>query len=147
MDTVVAALLGLTQAALGYPPPDARSDLPGDPSEWVAQHAYFFTGEHLLQPVGAGSSHHHGRAAIALLRGRRIRPCMHHAANATTRWPSLASAALPIAQRVAQWLADALLGQWPQLSDIAQRCQMSLRTLMRRLAAQGMSFQDLLDAA
>ena len=54
---------------------------------------------------------------------------------------------MPIAQRVAQWLADALLGQWPQLSDIAQRCQMSLRTLMRRVAAQGMSFQDLLDAA
>ena len=144
MDTVLAALLGLMETALGYQPPGLRVDLPVDPPGWVAQYARF-------SPVNICFSQ--SALAVHVTTAALQLPCYGadvsaHAAACCECDTALAQLGeRSVAQRVAQWLADAPPGQWPQLSDIAQRCQMSPRTLMRRLAAEGASFQDLLDAA
>ena len=144
MDTVVAALLGLMETALGYQPPGLRVDLPVDPPWWVTQYARFSPLNICFSPSAL---------AVHITTATLHLPCdaadiPAHVAACCECGTALAQLEeRSIAQRVAQWLADAPPGQWPQLSDIAQRCQMSARTLMRCLAAQGMSFQDLLDAA
>ena len=144
MDTVLAALLGLMETALGYQPPDLRVDLPGDPPWWVAQYARF-------SPVDVCFSQ--SALAVHVTTVALQLPCYGadasaHAAACCECENALAQLGeRSVAQSIAQWLADAPLGQWPQLNDIAQRCQMSPRTLMRRLAAEGTSFQSLLDTS
>ena len=144
MDTVLAALLGLIKTALGYQPPDLRVDLPVDPTGWVAQYARF-------APMNICFSQ--SALAVHVTTAALQLPCYGADASAHAAACCECDNALAqlgersTAQSVAQWLADAPLGQWSQLNDIAQRCQMSPRTLMRRLATQVTSFQGLLDAA
>ena len=52
-----------------------------------------------------------------------------------------------MAQRVAGLLASVDDGAYPRMADVAARCGISSRTLIRRLHEDGATFQQLLDAA
>lgn len=144
IDTVVAALLRVIEAAVGQLPPGLRVDLPLPAPPWVAQYRRF-------APVDI----RFGQPALALQvdAGTLALPCLGSDARAHSAACRECEAALAdlaigsLAQRVAGLLADAPSGSYPQLGAVAASCGLSPRTLMRRLHAEGTSFQVQLDSA
>ena len=144
MDTVVAALLGLIETALGQWPAGLRVDLPVVAPQWLAHYARFSPVEiRFGQPALAV----HVTTAALQLACYGADASAHAAACRDCERALVELGERSMAERAAQWLTDAPPGQGPQLSDLARHCQVSPRTLMRRLAAEGTSFQTLLDAA
>jgi AraC-like DNA-binding protein len=144
IDTVVASLLRMVEAAVGQLPAGLQVDLPLPEPDWAAQYQRF-------APVQL----RFGQPALAL-----------RADGATLAWPclgadprahanacrdcTLALEALgeqQLSHRVTTLLAEAPAGHYPRLAEVAAACQLSPRTLMRRLRADGSSFQALLDTA
>jgi AraC-like DNA-binding protein len=144
MDTVVAALLGLIDTALGHRPAGLRVDLPVAPPPWAAQYTRFSPVEiRFDQPALAI----HVPTAALRLACYGADASAHAAACRDCERALVELGDRSVADRVAQWLADAPPGPCPQLNDVALRCRVSPRTLMRRLAAEGTSFQALLDTS
>lgn len=144
LDTVLAAVLRVIEAALGQRPPGLRVDLPLPPPHWAAQYQRFAPVDiRFGQPALA---FHLDAAALAL-------PCIGADARAhasACRDCDLALAELAgrsLAQRVAALLADAPAGRYPQLPEVAAACGLTPRTLMRRLQAEATSFAQLLTVA
>ena len=144
MDTVVAALLGLIEAAVGQWPAGLRVELPLAAPRWVAHYARFspveirFSQPALAVHVATAALRLACYGADASAHATACRDCERALVELGDR---------SMADRVSQWLAEAPPGQSPQLNQVARHCQVSPRTLMRRLASEGASFQGLLDAA
>lgn len=143
LDTVVAVLMRLVEAALGHWPAGVRLDLPMAQPPWAAQYARVapleiqfgkpllslsFDAATLALPCIVGDAHTHANAC---------RECEHALAKMS---------GLSFTQKVVNLLADAPTGRYPQLGQIATECGVSNRTLMRHLSAEGSAFQALLDA-
>lgn len=144
LDTVVAAMLSVIESALGLRPDGVVVDMPMPEPAWVAQYERF-------APV----QFRFGQPALALTvsdKAGRL-PCLGADAQAhasACRDCEAALAALAdrsLVQQVSALLAASQPGAYPSLSVVAQVCRLGPRTLMRRLAAEGSSFQLLLDAA
>jgi len=144
IDTVIAAMLRIVETALGERPAGLRVDLPGPAPAWAAEYRRFAPvtlrfGQPALAFTATG-------AALA-------RPCLgadaraHAAACRECEAALAAQAGVRPAQQVAELFAAAPPGGFPGLAAAAAHCGLSPRTLMRRLAADGTSFQALLDAA
>lgn len=144
IDTTVAAVLRVVEAALGQRPTGLRVDMPLPAPSWVAQYRR-------LAPVEV----RFGQPALAFVADAATLalPCLGadaraHAAACRACDEALAELSeRSVAQRVARLLADAPTGRYPQLIAVATHCGLAPRTLMRRLRADGTSFQQLLDEA
>jgi len=147
IDTVLAALLRMLESALGQLPPSLRVDLPLPAPPWREQYGRFGLAEiRFEQPEFAL---HLARADLAL-------PCLGadaraHANACRECEEALAEVAgASLAQRVAGLLAGVDVrrgGGYPRMAEVARRCGISPRTLIRRLGADGTSWQALLDTA
>jgi AraC-like DNA-binding protein len=147
IDTVLAAILRMVETAVGQVPASMRLDLPIATPPWREQYQRFGLAQvRFEQPVFA---FHVDRADLAL-------PCLGadakaHATACRDCEEALAEVAgASMAQRVAGLLAsvDGLRGSgYPRMGEIARRCGISPRTLIRRLQADGTTYQQLLDAA
>lgn len=147
IDTTLAAILRIVEAAVGEVPAGITVDLPFAAPPWRAQYRRF------------GAEIRFGRPAFALhVPAPELgRPCLAADARAHASACRECEAALAevegtgLAQRVAGLLAAVEGagegGAWPRLAEVAARCGISARTLMRRLKAEGTSWQRLLDAA
>lgn len=143
MDTVVAAFLRVVEAAIGQWPDGVRLALPTPKPAWAAQYSRVSPLEvYFAQPALAFTF---ARATLAL-------PCIGSDAQAHTNACRACETALSAiasasyTQKVVSALAKVGVGQYPQLDEVARRCSVSTRTLMRQLRAEGASFQALLDA-
>ena len=151
-DAVLSSLLRIVEAAVGQWTSALRVDLPFAAPPWREQYARF-------APVGL----RFGQPALALHVDATALtlPCIGadaraHAAACRECEQALAEVAgASLAERVARLLAgvaieaggEAARGGYPQLAGVAAQCGVAPRTLMRRLQADGTSFQQLLDAA
>ncbi|CAM8668866.1 DNA binding HTH domain, AraC-type [Comamonadaceae bacterium] len=143
LDTMAAALVRVLHAAVGSPPAGLRLDVPLPRPAWVAHYE-----RALPLPLQFGQptlALHVPAAALRLpLLGADARA---HAAACHECDAALAELVQSsMAQRVASLLGHTAEGSYPRLPDIAAQCEVSERTLMRRLALEGTSFQQLLDA-
>lgn len=147
IDTVLSALLRLVEAALGALPSGLTVDLPFAAPAWSGQYARFAPVR--IRFAQSALALHVQAAALAL-------PCLGadaraHAAACRDCEAELAQrdgwTGQGLAQRVAALLAEAPVGRYPPLREVAVACGVAPRTLMRRLRADGTSFQALLDAA
>jgi len=143
IDTVLGAILRMLETALGQVPPGLRVDLPLPTPAWRDQYLRFGLAElRFDQPAFA---FHVAAADLAW-------PCLGadakaHAGACRECEALLAElAATSMAQRVAALLAGVGDDGYPRLGDVARRCGVSARTLIRRLHADGATFQALLDA-
>ncbi len=142
LDTVVAAVMRVIEASLGQWPAGVRLELPMAQPPWAAQYArvspleihfgrpvlsFCFESAALKMPCIGGDAHAHANAR---------RECEHALAKIE---------GLSYTQRVRNVLADAPVGCYPQLGQVAKECGVSNRTLMRHLRAEGSAFQTLLD--
>lgn len=141
-DVVVAVVLRMIGAALGHWPAGIVVDMPLPRPPWSSRYERFSpVGFRFGQPALA---FHVDRAALVL-------PCLGsdaraHAAACHECEAVLADmAGRSLAQRVGSLIADAPAGRLPGLADAASACGCSPRTLIRRLQADGTSFQALLD--
>jgi AraC-like DNA-binding protein len=144
LDMMVAGLLHLVTAAIGQLPPGVRVDMPIAAPRWAVQYGRYLPVEICFgQPALA---FHLDRDTCGL-------PCLGADRHAHVLACSECDAALAeqgersIAQRVAALLAAAPAGRYPQLVDVAAAVSLTPRTLMRRLRAEGATFQQLLDTA
>ena len=141
LDTVLAAVLRVIEAALGQRPSGVHVDLPLLQPTWAAQYQRFAPVEIRFQQ--AALAFHVDAAALALpcigaearAHASACRDCDHALAELADR---------SLAQRVAALLADAPAGRYPQLPEVASACGLTPRTLMRRLQSESTSFQQLL---
>jgi AraC-like DNA-binding protein len=146
IDTVLGAVLRIVETAIGQLPESLRVDLPFAAPPWREQYRRFGVELHFDQPAFA---FHVGAADLGA-------PCLGadakaHAGACRECEEALAEvASASLAQRVAGLLAsvdDAAGGGYPRMSEVAARCGMSPRTLMRRLRDDDTSWQRLLDGA
>lgn len=144
VDTVLAAILRMIETAVGQVPPALRIALPLPAPAWREQYQRFGLAEvRFDQPAFA---FHVAHADLAL-------PCLGadakaHAGACRECEEALAEVAgASMAQRVAGVLASVDDGAYPRMADVAARCGISARTLIRRLHTDGATFQQLLDAA
>ncbi len=144
VDTVLGAILRMIETALGQVPAGIRIALPLPAPAWREQYQRFGVAEvRFDQPAFALSFE---AADLAL-------PCLGADARAhagACRECELALAEVAgasMAQRVAGLLAGVQDGAYPRMADVAARCGISARTLIRRLHADGATFQALLDEA
>lgn len=144
IDAVVAAVLRVVEAALGERPAGLRVDMPLPAPAWAAQYRRLAPVEiRFGQPALAFAA---DTSTLAL-------PCLGADARAHASACRACDETLSelcersVAQHVARLLTDAPLGRYPQLAVIATACGLTPRTLMRRLSADGTSFQTLLDQA
>ncbi len=147
IDTVLAAVLRMVETALGQLPATMCVDLPIPAPAWRDQYQRFGLAEvRFDQPVFA---FHVGRADLDM-------PCIGADAKAHSTACRECEEALAevggatMAQRVAGLLAgaDGRHGDgYPRMAEVAQRCGLSPRTLIRRLHDDGATYQQLLDAA
>jgi len=147
IDTVLSAVLRMIETAVGQVPPSLRVELPIPAPPWREQYQRFGLAEVSFdRPAFA---FHVSRADLAL-------PCIGadakaHASACRECEEELAEVAgASMAQRVAGLLAsvEGVRGEsYPRMAEIARRCGISPRTLIRRLQADGTSYQQLLDAA
>jgi AraC-like DNA-binding protein len=144
LDLMAGAVLHLIGAATGQLPAGLRVDMPMARPPWAAQYSRY-----LPVQIGFGQPalvFHIDRDACAL-------PCLgadrHAHAQACSECDDVLAerAGRSIAQRVAALLAAAPAGRYPQLVEVAAAVSLSPRTLMRRLRADGVTFQQLLDTA
>lgn len=143
MDTVVAAFLRVLEAAIGYWPDGVRLGLPIPKPPWAAQYARVSP----LQVCFAepALSFEFARATLAL-------PCIgadataHANACRACESVLLSVSSAGYTHKVSRALAQAGAGHYPQLDEVATKCGVSNRTLMRHLRAENTSFQALLDA-
>ncbi|MEP6504401.1 MAG: AraC family transcriptional regulator ligand-binding domain-containing protein [Betaproteobacteria bacterium] len=148
IDTVLGAILRMIETAVGHLPPALRIALPLPTPPWRDQYQRFGLAElRVEQPAFA---FHFDRRDLAL-------PCIGadaraHASACRERDEALADVSgATMAQRVAGLLASVAdgvePGTYPRMADIAARCGISPRTLIRRLHEDGATFQALLDDA
>jgi AraC-like DNA-binding protein len=144
LDMMAGAMLYLVTSAIGQMPAGLRLDMPMAAPPWAAQYARFLPVEVCFgQPVLAL---HVGLDACRL-------PCLGADRHAQAMACAECDDALAertgrsIAQRVTTLLAAAPTGQYPQLVEVARAVGLAPRTLMRRLSADGVTFQQLLDTA
>jgi len=144
VDTVLGAILRMIETAVGQVPAAIRIDLPLPVPAWRDQYQRFGVAEvRFDQPAFA---FHFAPPDLAL-------PCIGadakaHASACRECEEALAEVAgAGMAQRVAGLLASVDDGAYPRMADVAARCGISSRTLIRRLHEDGATFQQLLDAA
>ena len=144
IDTTLGAILRMIETAVGHVPADLRVDLPLPTPAWREQYQRFGVAEvRFEQPAFA---FHFAQRDLAL-------PCIGadakaHASASRECEEALAEVAgAGMAQRVAGLLASIGDGGYPRMADVAARCGISPRTLIRRLHEDGATFQRLLDAA
>jgi AraC-like DNA-binding protein len=144
VDTVLGAILRMLETAVGQVPASLVIDLPLPTPAWRDQYQRFGVAEvRFEQPAFAI---HVARRDLAL-------PCIGadaraHASASPACEEALADVAgASLAQRVAGLLASIDDGAYPRMADVAARCGISPRTLIRRLHEDGATFQQLLDAA
>jgi AraC-like DNA-binding protein len=144
IDTVLGAILRMIETAVGQVPASLRIDLPLSAPAWREQYRRFGVAEvRFDQPAFA---FHFEQRDLAL-------PCLGadakaHAGACRECEEALAEVAgASTAQRVAGLLASVDDGAYPRMADVAARCGVSARTLIRRLHGDGATFQQLLDAA
>ena len=144
IDTVLSAILRMLETAVGQIPVELRIELPLATPAWREQYqrfgvadlrfdrpafAFHFTQRDLALPcIGADAKAHAGAC-------RECEEALAEVAGAS------------LAQRVAGLLASVDDGAYPRMADVAARCGISPRTLIRRLHEDGATFQQLLDAA
>ena len=144
IDTVLGAVLGMVQTAVGRLPAGLRVDLPLPAPAWRDQYLRF--GGVAVVFDRPAFALHVACADLAL-------PCIGadaraHAGACRECEEALAAVAdTGMARRVAGLLAGVNDGRYPRMADIARRCGMSSRTLIRRLHDDGATFHALLDAA
>ena len=144
VDTVLAAILRMVETALGQVPPRLRVDLPLPTPAWREQYQRFGVAE--LRFERPAFAFHFEQADLAS-------PCLGadpraHASACRECEQALAEVGdASMAQRVAGLLAGVQDGAYPRMADVATRCGISARTLIRRLHADGATFQALLDDA
>ena len=144
LDVMVGAVLHLVAAATGQLPAGLRVEMPVAAPRWAAQYGRY-------QPVEICF----GQPALAFHVDRESGSlaCLGADRHAHARACSECDDALAelvgrsIAQRVTALLADAPTGHYPQLVEVADAVGLAPRTLMRRLRAEGVTFQQLLDSA
>jgi len=144
VDTVLGAILRMLETAVGQVPASLVIDLPLPTPAWRDQYQRFGVAEVRFE-----------RPAFAIHAARRdlALPCIGadakaHASACRECEEALAEVAgASLAQRVAGLLASVDDGAYPRMADVAARCGISPRTLIRRLHADGATFQQLLDAA
>ena len=144
VDTVLGAILRMIETAVGQVPAAIRIDLPLRVPAWRDQYQRFGVAEvRFDQPAFA---FHFAPRDLAL-------PCLGadakaHASACRECEEALAEVGgASLAQRVAGLLASVDDGAYPRMADVAARCGISARTLIRRLHEDGATFQQLLDAA
>jgi len=144
VDTVLGAILRMLESAVGQLPASLRIDLPLPTPAWRDQYRRFGVAElRFEQPAFAI---HVARRDLAL-------PCIGadaraHASACRECEEALAEVAgASVAQRVAGLLAGVDDGAYPRMADVAARCGISPRSLIRRLHEDGVTFQRLLDTA
>jgi AraC-like DNA-binding protein len=148
IDTVLGAILRMIETAVGQVPRGVRVDLPLPTPPWRDQYLRFGLAEvRFEQPAFA---FHVEARDLAL-------PCIGadakaHAVACRECDEALAEVAgASLAQRVAGLLASVAegggAGRYPRMAEIAARCGISPRTLIRRLHEDGATYQALLDAA
>jgi AraC-like DNA-binding protein len=144
IDTVLGAILRMIETAVGQVPAGLRIALPLPVPAWRDQYQRFGVAEvRFDQPAFA---FHFDRRDLAL-------PCIGadakaHAGACRECEEALADVGgASMAQRVAGLLASVSDGGYPRMAEIAARCGISPRTLIRRLHEDGATFQALLDAA
>jgi len=144
IDTVLGAVLRMIETAVGLVPTGLRIALPLPTPPWRDQYQRFgLTEVRFDQPAFA---FHVDRCDLAL-------PCIGadakaHASACRDCEEALAEVAgASMAQRVSGFLAAVGDGGYPRMAEVAARCGISPRTLIRRLHADGVTFQSLLDAA
>lgn len=143
LDTLAAALVRVLYAALGVLPSGLRLDLPLPRPTWVAQYE-----RALPLPLRFGQAALALHVPVAALR-QTLLGADARAHTTACHECELALADLvqsSMAQRVASLLTQTPEGRYPQLGDIAAQCGVSERTLMRHLANESTSFQQLQDA-
>ena len=144
VDTVLSAILRMVETAVGHVPPDLRIELPLPTPAWREQYQRFGVAD--LRFDRPAFAFHFAQRDLAL-------PCIGadakaHASACRECEEELAEVAgAGMAQRVAGLLASVDDGAYPRMADVAARCGISSRTLIRRLHADGATFQQLLDAA
>jgi AraC-like DNA-binding protein len=144
VDTVLGAVLRMIETAVGQVPANLRIDLPLPTPPWRDQYQRFGVAEVRFDRP-AFAFHVDGRD-LAL-------PCIGadakaHAGACRECDEALAEVAgASMAQRVAGLLASVDDGGYPRMAEVAARCGISARTLIRRLHEDGATFQQLLDAA
>ncbi|MEC5216004.1 AraC-like DNA-binding protein [Actimicrobium sp. GrIS 1.19] len=144
LDLMAGAVLHLIAAATGQLPAGLRVEMPMALPPWVAQYDRYV-------PVQIGF----GQPALAFHIDREAcgLPCLGADRHAHAKACSECDDTLAerpdgsIAQRVAAMLTAAPAGRYPQLVEVAAAVSLTPRTLMRRLRADGVTFQQLLDAA
>ena len=143
-DTVLGAILRMIETAVGQVPAGLRIELPLPLPAWREQYQRFGVVDVAFdRPAFA---FHVAQRDLAL-------PCLGadakaHASACRECEEALAEVAgAGLAQRVAGLLASIDDGAYPRMADVAARCGISARTLIRRLHADGATFQQLLDAA
>ena len=144
VDTVLGAIVRMIETAVGQVPAAIRIDLPLPLPAWRDQYQRFGVAEvRFDQPAFA---FHFAPRDLAL-------PCIGadakaHASACRECEEALAEVGgASLAQRVAGLLAGVDDGAYPRMADVATRCGISARTLIRRLHEDGATFQRLLDAA
>jgi AraC-like DNA-binding protein len=144
IDTTLAAVLRLVEAAVGAIPPGLHVDLPLPAPPWREQYRRLGLAQlRFGQPALALHVDAHALAlpcigADARAHANACRECEE--ALAEVRGASMA-------QRVAGLLAGVDGGAYPRMAELAARCGISPRTLIRRLHDDGTTYQALLDAA
>lgn len=144
VDAVMAATLRAIESALGRLPVGLKVDMPTPPPTWISQYERFapveirFGQAHLALHVDAAALACPCLGADARAHASACRDCESAMADRAGR---------SVAQRVAGLLGGALPGRYPALDEVAACCGLKPRTLMRRLAAEGCSYQALLDEA
>ncbi len=144
LDAVVGATLRLVESALGELPDGLWVDWPLPAPSWGAQYQRF-------APV----RFRFGAAALAVSADgpALTRPCLgadpraHATACRACEAELRTLAERSLSRRVAGLLRNQPAGRYPSLTEVAVHCALGRRTLMRRLAAEGTSFQALLDEA
>jgi AraC-like DNA-binding protein len=144
IDTVLGAILRMIETAVGEVPRSLRIALPLPTPPWRDQYQRFGAAEvRFEQPAFAL---HFDQRDLSL-------PCIGadakaHAGACRECDEALAEVAgASMAQRVAGLLASVGDDGYPRMTEIAARCGISTRTLIRRLHEDGVTFQQLLDAA
>ena len=144
VDTVLGAIVRMIETAVGQVPAAIRIDLPLPLPAWRDQYQRFGVAEvRFDQPAFA---FHFAPRDLAL-------PCIGadakaHASACRECEEALAEVGgASLAQRVAGLLAGVDDGAYPRMADVATRCGISARTLIRRLHEDGATFQQLLDTA